>query len=199
MRSATATWPAPAWQAAWRGCYSVDMTRATRTVIVLLALSVGCTRSEQTIDLKAAFSDDTIVGHLQATWTAAAERGRGDVAERAVTVRVDAVNLLADRLYLHVAGLRLIGPNGPIDLGQAHSECAVPANGTSTVLQATAWVPATQASDIRGIEVEHLAVPLSARGRAFYREFLLRKRGGPVTAIDSELATYAAAPPCTTP
>lgn len=168
-------------------------------MLVLLALSAGCTRSEQTIDLKAAFSDDTIVGRLAATWHPAEERTSGTVAERAVTVRVDAVNLLADRLYLRLDGLRLIGPNGPTGLDQAHSECAVPANGRSTVLQVTAWVPAAQASGIRGIAIEQLAVPLSERGRAFYREFLLRKRGGPVATIDAELDTYAAAPPCPNP
>lgn len=175
------------------------MRRAARTILVLLALSAGCTRSEQTIDLKAAFSDDTIVGHLAATWHTAEERTGENVAERAVTVRVDAVNLLADRLYLRLGGLRLIGPNRPIALDQTHSECAVPANGTSTVLQATAWVPAADASAIRGIEVEQLTVPLSERGRAFYREFLLRKRGGPVTTIEAELDSYAAAPPCPNP
>lgn len=168
-------------------------------MLILLVLSAGCTRSEQTIDLKAAFSDDTVVGHLEATWSAAPERASENGAQRAVTLRIDAVNLLADRLYLRLGGLRLIGPHGPIGLDESHSDCAVPANGTSAVLQATAWVPAAEASGIRGITVEQLAVPLSERGRAFYREFLLRKRGGPVAPIDAELDTYAAAPPCPNP
>jgi hypothetical protein len=175
------------------------MRRAARSMLALLALLAGCTRSEQTIDLMAAFSDDTIVGHLEASWHTAEERTGENVAERAVTVRVDAVNLLADRLYLRLGGLRLIGPNGPIALDQAPPACAVPARGTRTVLHATAWVPAEDASGIRGLEVEQLAVPLSERGRAFYREFLLRKRGGPVSTIDAELDTYAAAPPCANP
>lgn len=166
-------------------------------MLILLAVSAGCTRSQQTIDLKAAFSDDTIVGRLEATWSAAqGERTEGHVAQRAVTVRVDAVNLLADRLYLRLGGLRLIGPHDATALDELHRECAIPAHATSTVLQATAWLPAADASAIRGIAVAQLAVPLSERGRAFYREFLLRQRGGPAAAIDAELDRYAAAPPC---
>jgi hypothetical protein len=175
------------------------MTWGARTLLALLALSAGCARSEQTIDLKAAFSDDTIVGHLRATWSAAQERTPGGGAQRAVTVRIAAVNLLADRLYLRVRGLRLIGPNEPIGLGPPPTACTLPAHGTSTVLQTTASVPAAAAAAIRGVDVEPLAIPLSERGRAFYREFLLRKRGGPVTAIDAELDAYAAAPPCPNP
>jgi len=39
-------------------------------------------------------------------------------------------------------------------------------------------------------------VPLSERGRAFYREFLLRQRPDAAAQIDAELAAYASAPPC---
>jgi hypothetical protein len=116
-----------------------------------------------------------------------------------VTVRIAAVNLLADRLYLRLDGLRLVGASEPIELAVAPTACTLPAHGTSTVLQTTTSLPAAVAAAIRGVDVEPLAVPLSERGRAFYREFLLRKRGGPVAAIDAELDAYAAVPPCPSP
>ena len=175
------------------------MTCGARPLLAMLVLAAGCARSEQTIDLKAAFSDETIVGHLRVAWRAGQERSGADGAQRAVTVRIDAANLLGDRLYLRLSGPRLIGPQAPIGLAPTPDACTLAAHGASTVLQATAWVPAADAPSIRGVAVERLAVPLSERGRAFYREFLLRQRGGPAATIDAELDAYAGAPPCPNP
>jgi hypothetical protein len=153
-----------------------------------LALVAGCSRSEQTIELKAAFSDDTVVGRLGASWRPAAE-------PRALDVRIEAVNELADRLYVRIQNVRLIGPDGPIAIPDADSQCTLPAKGKHALIETRARIPVDAAS-IRDIQVDQLAVPLSERGRAFYREFLLRKRGGPVREIDAELDAFAAAPPC---
>ncbi len=174
------------------------MTASWRALALVLLAGAGCARSESSVELMAPFSDDTKVGQLTARWMASGEeRTNAGVTERAVIVRIDAVNRLADRLYLRLRGLRLLGPSGPLPAGAAGVGCTLAPGLTRAVLSGRVWVAAAEANAIRGVHVEHFAVPLSERGRAFYREFLLRQRpAATAAAVDAELDAYAAAPPC---
>ena len=146
----------------------------------------------------APFSDDTVVGELTATWSdSGEERPRAGTTdrERKVTFRVDAVNYLSDGLALRLRDFRLLAGGAAIDTA-AVADCTLAPGATPRVLAGSVWVAASQARAIGGFQVERLAVPLSERGRAFYREFLLLQRPD-AAAIDAELAAYAAEPPCT--
>jgi hypothetical protein len=184
----------PTWQAAPRRCYSAAML-ARWCLLVLLLGCLGCSRAEQTIGLKAAFSDETVVGELRPIWTASGEeRDSPTGRERRMTLRVDAVNRLSDPVYLRLSNLRLSAGKGPIAPSTA-TACTLPPGRTEKIVQIDAWVP-VGADEHPTIAVDYLAVPLSERGRAFYREFLLQQRPSDAAAIDAEIATYAAAPPC---
>jgi hypothetical protein len=167
--------------------------------LALLLAGAGCTRSHGTVELMAPFSDDTVVGALTATWRDAGEwrlAGGPDTPERKVLFRVDAVNRLSDRLYVRLRDFRLLARGEAIDTA-ASAECTLAAGATDGVLAGALWVPASLAQRIGGFQIDRFAVPLSERGRAFYREFLLLQRPGAAAAIDTELAAYASAPPCT--
>jgi len=169
--------------------------------LLLLLVGVSCSRSSGSIELMPPFSDDTVVGELTASW---ADNGRQRVADTAgsiqhqVGVRVDARNHLSDPLYIRLQHLRLVGPAGPVEAPEATIACTLAPGLTAGVLEGRVWLPASEAGSVRRFEVDHIAVPLSERGRAFYREFLLRQRPGDAAAIDVELAAFAAAPPCRT-
>lgn len=163
--------------------------------MALVALA-GCARSSDTIDLMAAFSDDTIVGELTASWhDGGEERQSGDVKERRLAYRVDAHNRLSDPVYLRLRRFRLLGGDGPVPIGDT-VECALQPGTTAGLLDGSVWVPVPQATAIRRMRVEQFAVPLSERGRAFYRQFLLQQRPDDAVAIDAEIAAYMAAPRC---
>jgi hypothetical protein len=171
--------------------------RAGWVIAMLLLIGGGCARSDQTVELKPAFSNDTVVGQLRPTWSpSGAERNADGVRQQRIMLRVDAVNQLADSLYLRLSKIRLVGPDGPISADETRTECALPPGTTDSVLQTSVWVPVASLDAIRGVEVDYFAVPLSQRGRAFYREFLLHQRPTDGAAIDAEIATYTAAPVC---
>jgi hypothetical protein len=176
---------------------AVAATRCSGLLLSLL-IAAGCTRSAATLELIAAFSDDTAVGELNATWRDTGEERPGsapNTRERKVIFRVDAVNRLSDPLYLGLRDLRLLGPAGALAVPGAVA-CALAPGTTPGLLSGAVWVPARDAPGIHGFEISRFAVPLSERGRAFYREFLLRQRPGAAAAIDEEMAAYAAAAPC---
>ena len=159
----------------------------------------GCARSGGTVDLMPPFSDDTVVGQLSVRWTDSGETratGGADGTRRRVEFRIQAENLLSDRLYLRIRELRLIARDGTAVTGDADAACALAPRATAVILTGSVWVPSADANAIRGFRVDPLAVPLSERGRAFYREFLLRQRPDAAAQIDAELAAYASAPPC---
>jgi len=165
---------------------------------VLVLAAAGCTRSHGTVELMAPFSDDTVVGELTAAWHDAGEwrlANGPDTPQRKVVFRIDAVNRLSDRLYLRLRDFRLLAGGEAID-SAATAECTLAPGTTEGVVAGTLWVPAGLAQRIGGFQIDRFAVPLSERGRAFYREFLLLQRPGAAAAIDAELAAYAAAPPC---
>ncbi len=172
---------------------------ARRTVLcaaVALTLQcAGCTRSSGRIELLAAFSDDTVVGELGATWSDASPPDRSAQTGRQVHVRVQASNHLADRLYVELRAFRLVTADGnAVVVGNA--ACALAPQASGVVLEGDAWLPGGAGNPVRGFRVDPLAVPLSDRGVAFYREFLLAQRPGAAADIDRVLAAYAAAPPC---
>jgi len=166
---------------------------------LLLGAALGCARSGGSIDLLPPFSDDTVVGTLKASWH---DTGRQRVADAAgavqheVMVRVDAQNRLSDRLYVALGALRLRVPSGSVEVAEASTTCSLAPGNTPTLLAGRVWLPAAEADRIRGFQIDHLAVPLSQRGLAIYREYLLGQHRGDPPAIDSELAALGAAPPC---
>jgi hypothetical protein len=165
--------------------------------VLLVLICAACTRSNRPIELKPAFSDDTVVGELRPSWSVTSdERGNGNGLERRVAVRVDAVNQLSDKLYVRLTKLRLVGPNGPIRIDDATVACALASGETPALLQGSSWIPTADIDRLRALQVDQFTVPLSQRGRAFYREFLLMQRPSDSVAIDAEIATYAAAPAC---
>jgi len=166
---------------------------------VLLLLLIGCSRSQRTIELKRPFSDDTIVGTLTAQWNEtgiARPAGVSGAAEREVAFQIDVDNRLTDPLYVRFREAQLVGQGGVIPTADASVACTLAPGHTADVLHGSAWVPATQAGGVRDFRIKYFVLPLSERGRAFYREFLLGQRPNDAASIDAELQTYAAAAPC---
>jgi hypothetical protein len=170
------------------------MSRRCWLVLALLPLA-ACARSSGTAELKAAFSDDTVVGALEASWQKDGEAREGNGPAHRLAFRVDATNRLSAPVYLRLREFRLLGPWGKVGAGGA-IDCALAPGTTVGVMRGTVWLPAAQAGSVRGFEVDRFVLPLSERGRAFYREFLLRQRPGDAAEIDAEIGRYAAAPPC---
>ena len=169
-------------------------------LLVLLA-AAGCKRSSGSIDLMPPFSDDTVVGQLTATWVDTGRERTSDTQgsrQHQVSVRIDARNRLSDPLYIRLRNLRLIATGGPVAAPEATAACTLAPGITTGVVKGRVWLPASEADSVRSFEIDHVAVPLSERGRAFYREFLLRQRPNDAAAIDAELAAFAAAPACVT-
>jgi hypothetical protein len=167
-------------------------------VVGCLLLGAACSRSSDTIELKPAFSDQTVVGELTASWRPDGESrvaaGDGGTEQR-VAFRIDAHNRLSEPIYLRLHDVGLIAPGASPAAG-APFECTLRPGTTAAIVQGTAWIASGLVADIRGVRVDAFTVPLSERGRAFYREFLLRQRPGDAEAIDAEIAVYAAAPRC---
>jgi hypothetical protein len=158
----------------------------TWSLPLLLLISTGCARSGETLPLVAAFSDDSIIGQLDVHWAATGAAGE-------ITVQVDVVNRLSEPMYVRVRDLVLVGSRAEVAVG-AVIACRARPGTTPDVVRAT--VAAGDLGTARGIRADRFAVPLSERGRAFYREFLLGQRPGDADAIDAEIAAYAAAPEC---
>jgi hypothetical protein len=167
-------------------------------LVAPLLLCAGCARSSGSVELMAAFSDDTVVGQLTARWDAPSARRDATPAGRDCTLalHVDALNRLSDPLYVRLRDVRLIGPGGAYAVAPAAVECALAPGPTRGVLAGSVALPCTDATGVRAFRVDALAVPLSQRGRSFYREFLLGQRPSEAAAIDTEIAALAAAPPC---
>lgn len=154
----------------------------------------GCQRGQPELPLIAAFSVETEVGRLRPAWheTGATRPGPNGV-EREIAYRVDAHNALSDRVYLRLGGVRLLGGGAVVGRDERVRECALAPGETEAVLSGTVWVGAAPPD---GIEVDRIAVPLSERGRAFYREFLIAQRPGDQAAIDAEIAAKSNVPAC---
>ena len=124
----------------WRHCGAnrSPYGEAMRAACCSCSSALRCTRSNRPIELKPAFSDDTVVGELRPSWSVTSdERGNGNGLERRVAVRVDAVNQLSDRLYVRLTKLRLIGPNGPLR-DRRSVECTLAPGDTKGLLEGSA-------------------------------------------------------------
>ncbi len=155
-----------------------------RLALLIVTLS-SCRRAEPGIELIAAFSAESRVGRLTATWH--------DVGSGHVEYRVEVVNQLADPLYIRLGGFTLQRGGTAVGHAADQSACVAPAGATVSPLAGQMTVDGGPAD---GFEVERFALPLSERGRSFYREYLLQRRPGDTAAIDAEIAAYARAPAC---
>jgi hypothetical protein len=122
---------------------------------------------------------------------------RLDETEVRFQYRVDVHNRLDAKLYLQLGKLELLDDDR-LSLGSAADEvkCTLGPGKTEALLQGSVWVTKRSAAKVTGFRVYHFGVPLSDRGRAMYREWLLQGRPEEGAAIDAELARYASAPPC---
>ena len=169
-------------------------------------LVLGCSRGPQEVRLTAPFNERTTLGVLTATWhdtgdeRSFADGARLDRPERRLQFRVEAQNRLQDRLYIRIGDFELVNVDGAM-LGEDSMtvECTLNARVTEGVLRGVLWLAGDQVQSIRGFRVKRFAVPLSERGLAVYREWLLQGRPNQEEAIDREIADYAAAPPCGAP
>jgi hypothetical protein len=173
-------------------------------LVLPLALSLaGCSRRSDEIRLTAPFNEETEVGEVTAVWRASGEErtfaGGARLKEPQVELRyrVDVRNRLEDPLFVRLGSFELLDEDG-LALGDDRKsvECASRPGLNAATLSGSVWVAKRDAQRIRAFRVRHFAVPLSERGRALYREYLLERRPGEEAKIDAELNGYAAAPPC---
>lgn len=168
-----------------------------------LLLVAGCWRDSNGVYVTAPFNEKTKLAEVSAVWRntgetrAFAEATRLDEEEVRFQYRVDVENRLEDKLYLRVGKLELLDENG-LSLGDATEEvkCVLGAGESQALLKGSVWVPKRSAAMVESFGIDEFGVPLSDRGRAMYREWLLQGRPGEGEAIDAELAAYAAAPGC---
>jgi hypothetical protein len=143
------------------------------------------------VPILAAFSDETVVARVLVGWEVS---GAGPVeGQRAVRWAVTVDNHLADRLFVRLDGLRLVGAAGAVAL-EGQVACTV-GPGRSVMGQGIVHAPAALVDGLRTFAVQPFGLPLGARGRAFYREFRLAQ-GAEAGAVDAEIAAMAAAPAC---
>jgi hypothetical protein len=177
--------------------------RAVGLALLLLGPLAGCGRNRNTVRLVAPFDQDVTLGEVTATWDKSGEErafaGGTRLREPEVRFqyRLDVRNRLGDKLFVRLARFQLVGPNGlGLATDPASVECTLSAGNARAILSGEVWIPKSKAEQARGFQVMHFAVPLNERGRALYREWLLQGRPQRSGDVDSEIARYAAAPPC---
>jgi len=172
-------------------------------VLALLPVLAACSRGDEGIELKAPFNAETEVADVTAIWTNTGQErtraGETPLKEPEVLIRyrVDVRNRLKGRLFVHLANFRLMDEQGmEIASDTQSAECSIGAGSTEGVLDGSVWIPKSAIDKAKEFRIDHFSVPLSVRGRALYRQYLLERRPTEAAAIDAELARYAAAPPC---
>lgn len=166
-------------------------------------LLAGCWGDSDGMYVTAPFNHETELAELSATWQesdeerAFAEGSRLERPQVRFQYRVDVHNLLDDKLYLQLGKLELLD-DSRLSMGAATEEvrCVLGAGKKEAILEGSVWVPKDSARKVKAFRVDRLGVPLSERGRAMYREWLLQGRPEDGAAIDAEIVAYAAAPPC---
>lgn len=168
-----------------------------------VALLLACSGDPNRVVLTAPFDAYAKLAEITGVWTntgeerAFAEATRLKESEVRFQYRLNARNRMQDRLYVRLGGVQLVGGDGfPLGQDTAGIECTLDAGTTEGVLTGSVWLPKSKAKKVRGFRVSHFAVPLNERGRALYREWLLKHRPDQRAAIDAEITAYAAAPPC---
>jgi hypothetical protein len=170
----------------------------------LVALAFGCWRDSNGVVLSAPFNDATEIGRVTAVWKNTGEQRsfaggtRLKAAEVRFQYRVDVKNELDEPLYVRLGAFELVGEDG-LSLGRDETvrRCAVAASAEEAVLEGSVWVAQSAAKQVESFRLRRFAVPLSERGRALYREWLLQRRPGQQARIDATLAAHARAPGCT--
>lgn len=163
----------------------------------------GCWRDSNGVYVTAPFNEATELAELHAVWRntgeerAFADASRLDEAQVRFQYRVDVHNHLEERLYLQLGKFELLD-DARLSLGSADDgiRCVLAAGKIEGLLEGSVWVAKGSAEKVGGFRLDRFGVPLSERGRAMYREWLLQSRPEEGGAIDAELAVYASAPPC---
>lgn len=159
--------------------------RGAALALAVLVLVAGCRRREEGVFVTAPFNEHTRLARIDVAW---------EISGDTLGFDVRAENRLSDRLYLRLGGLRLLDERGEVvGSSQEFRGCILAAGATDSVLRGVLPRPA---ADVEGFEIERFGVPLSDRGRAIYREFLLQSGSGAPAEVDAEIAGYAGAPPC---
>ena len=164
---------------------------------------VGCSRDPHTLPLATPWDARSTLGEVHAAWNSSGEERAFANAMRLkepqvqFRYRVDVNNRSGDKLFVRLANFQLAGGQGlEVAADTARIECTLAAGETPGVLAGELWVPRSQVDKIDGFRISALAVPLSDRGRARYRDWLKEGRTEKGADVEAELAQYAAAPAC---
>jgi hypothetical protein len=178
--------------------------RSKLSVVAMVVLaSAACSREANKVVLTPPFDEQAKIGEITAQWEATAEErafadGRKlDEVQVRVHYRVDALNRLQDKLFVRLGDFRLLNESG-IELGKdtGRIECALSAGQSNGVLSGDVWLSSRAVKNVGGFGITHLAVPLSERGRALYREWALKERAAEASTVDVDIQRFAAAGSC---
>jgi hypothetical protein len=172
-------------------------------ILSALILLVGCPGDATRVYVTAPFNEETELAEVRAVWRntgeerAFAEASRLAEAQVRFQYKVDVRNLLEHALYLRLGSFELVDDDR-LSLAKADDQvqCVLGAGKSEALLEGAIWVPKRWAKKVTGFRLDRFGVPLSDRGRAMYRQWLLQSRPEDAAVIDAELARYAAAPPC---
>jgi hypothetical protein len=181
-------------------------TRLLPVVALTILPSLGCRSESSHLSLVAPFNEHAKIGEVTATWVASGEErtfaggARLRQPEMRFQYRVQVRNLLQDKLYVELADFQLTDAQGmELAADSRRSECVLAAEGSAVSLAGEIWLPRRSKERIAGFEVRRFAAPLSERGRALYREWLLQGRPRDTAEVDKRFSVYAGAPQCGAP
>lgn len=159
-----------------------------------LLFAAGCHRSEPGLFVTAPFNDETKIAKVEAHWQAA---GAASPEGETLHYEVRVANKLADRLFVRLGTFALTDARGTVlASGGDERSCVVPASADVVVLTGDIALSPGAAARVADFRVSRFGVPLSERGRAIYREFLLQSEKYTEPQVDAEIATYMRAAPC---
>lgn len=174
-----------------------------RWIALALALGLGCSRDGDSVRVVAPFNAESKIGEVTAVWQntgeerAFADGTRLPEPQVRFQYRAEVHNRLHDKVFVRLTNFQLTDAQGlALATSPATVACALAGDATVAALAGELWVPNNRVDVVRGFGVSPFAVPLSERGRALYREWLLQGRTDKAAAVDAEIAGYAAAPAC---
>jgi hypothetical protein len=170
--------------------------------LVIIALA-ACQRADEGVFLVAPFNPQAKLGKVEAVWRETGEERNsgGGVRlpepEARFQYRVDVRNRLRSPIFVRLSDFAFTSEDG-VDLGgdESRRECVTVPGLNEAALTGEVWVRKSLAPGVKGFRVSTFAVPLSDRGRALYREWLLQRRTRDAEEIDAEIRGYLNAPPC---
>lgn len=172
----------------------------------LLSIGASCSRNPDAVLLAAPFNDETELGEVMAVWKPTGqERSFADAArlekpQVEIQYRVDVRNDMKDPIFVRLGDFELLSRDGlALAIDQRQVGCTVAPGQTQGVLTGSVWAAKGAAEQAGRFTIHRFAVPLSERGRALYREWLLERRPGQEKEVETELQGYATAQPCTAP